>query len=70
MVQETNMLRQEKCDEREGDKSQKQEERVFGREPSMKREKQIMWSLCGVIGVYWVSGDLNLIVAPETLCLI
>ena len=51
-------------------RSQNQEEGVLGRELSMKREKQIMWSLCGVIGVYWVSGDLDLIVAPETLCLI
>ena len=34
------------------------------------KKKQIMWSLCGVIGVYWVSRDLNLIVAQETLCLI
>ena len=25
-----------------------------------------MWSLCGVIGVYWVSGDQDLIVVLET----
>ena len=51
-------------------RSQKLEEGVFGRELSMASGKEIMWSLCGVIGVYWVSGDLNLIVAPQTLCLI
>ena len=29
--------------------------------------KQITWSLCGVIGVYWVSWDPDVIVAqPET----